>query len=309
MLRSIRRLACESALPTLSPLFMNVGPLIVRELRAEARRANTYWLRSLAAGLLTTVFVWSVWTLQTSGGLVGVLLFNALSDGLLLSLLVVVAGITADTISREKREGTLGLLFLTPLRSGDIVVGKALLHGLRAVSLFIAVAPIVGLPFLLGGITAHSLVNFALTLPATVMIAVASGILASIYSSEWVESIVWAELICAGFCAAFFAVEWILFVYVRSHYLGKVPKWISYWWLFVCIAALIYSAAALVWGVRFASRRLEATWQRESAESGSCWVRFFSDSTFGELLFIGTQRKPATAIPSRGCRNIIGPRA
>src|SRR5439155_323084 len=153
-----------------------------------------YWLRSLAAGLLTGVFVWSAWTLQTSGGLVGLLLFKALSDGLLLSLLVVIAGITADTISREKREGTLGLLFLTPLRARDIV-------------------------------------------------------------------------------------------------LGKVPKWISYWWLFVCIAALIYSAAALVWSVRFASRRLEATWQRESAESESWWVKFFSESAFWRIAFHWNTKK------------------
>ena len=35
---------------------MNVGPVIQRELRAEARHAFTYWLRVLGAAALLTVF-------------------------------------------------------------------------------------------------------------------------------------------------------------------------------------------------------------------------------------------------------------
>jgi len=41
-----------------------------------------------------------------------------------------------DCISREKREGTLGLLFLTPLRVTDVIAGKAIIHVLRALTLF-----------------------------------------------------------------------------------------------------------------------------------------------------------------------------
>src|SRR5207237_223952 len=99
---------------------MNVRPLIVRELRAEARRANTYWLRTLAAGLLTALFVWSAWNLQGSGAALGKILFYALSQGLQLAIVVIVAAIAADSLTREKREGTLGLLFLTPLTARDI---------------------------------------------------------------------------------------------------------------------------------------------------------------------------------------------
>src|ERR1051325_626417 len=94
---------------------MNVRPLIVRELRAEARRANTYWLRAVAAGLLTALFVWSAWTFQASGTLLGPMLFYSLSQGLEIAMLAIIAALAADSISREKREGTLGLLFLTPL--------------------------------------------------------------------------------------------------------------------------------------------------------------------------------------------------
>ena len=270
---------------------MNVRPLIVRELRAEARRANTYWLRSLSAGLLTAIFVWSVLDLQRNGDLLGPMLFDALSKGLLLATLTVIAGITADTISREKREGTLGLLFLTPLRANDVVVGKTLLHGLRAVALFIGVAPIVSLPFLLGGIATQSLLTFAVTLPAAVMIAVASGVLASIHSSEWIESIVWAELICAGFCALFVIAEFLAFAYIQNNFLGRVPRWIGFFWAFVLAAEIIYSTAILFWSIHFASRRLEATWQRDSVDTHSWWIKFFSNSTFWRAAFHWNTKK------------------
>src|SRR4051812_32875775 len=106
---------------------MNVRPLIVRELRAESRRVSNYWVRAIAASLLTALFVWSVWNFSGDPNSLGHFLFTALSNGLVLAVLLIVAGLTADSVSREKREGTLGLLFLTPLGARDIVVGKTLL--------------------------------------------------------------------------------------------------------------------------------------------------------------------------------------
>ena len=54
-------------------------------------------------------------------------------------LFVEAAG-TADSISRERREGPLGLLFLTNLNSAEIVAGKVFSNGLA-------------LAVLIGGIT------------------------------------------------------------------------------------------------------------------------------------------------------------
>ena len=58
----------------------------------------------------------------------------------------------ADCLSRERREGTLGLLFLTPLRPPHIVIAKGLVHGLRAMTMVIAIVPLLAIPFLLGGV-------------------------------------------------------------------------------------------------------------------------------------------------------------
>lgn len=264
---------------------MNVWPMIIRELRAEARRPNTYWLRSLAAALLTALFVWSTWNLQ-GGGALGPMLFQTLSMGLLLAILVVVSGITADTISREKREGTLGLLFLTPLRAADIIVGKSLLHGLRAVALFMAVVPIVGLPFLLGGIPVQSVIWFACMLPAAVCVAVASGIIASVRSREWIESIVWAELLCAFFYGIFFVgqmvVAWIAMLPFRTR---TPPGWVQRWWIIALLLAIVYCALVLAVALAYSKRRLQATWQEESNETESWWVKIFSGSDLWRTAF------------------------
>jgi len=60
---------------------------------------------------------------------------------------------TAGCVSGEKREGTLGLLFLTPLTVLDVIVGKSLIHMLRACTLFLAATPVLVLPLVLGGIS------------------------------------------------------------------------------------------------------------------------------------------------------------
>ena len=49
--------------------------------------------------------------------------------------------ITSDCISEEKRDGTLGLLFLTDLRSFDIVLGKLAATSLKAFAGLIAIFP------------------------------------------------------------------------------------------------------------------------------------------------------------------------
>ena len=80
-------------------------------------------------------------------------LFAALHSTLFGAIWVLVPLLTADCISRERREGTLGLLFLTPLKGTDIVVAKGLVHGLRAMTLWLAVLPVLTVPFLMGGVS------------------------------------------------------------------------------------------------------------------------------------------------------------
>jgi len=60
--------------------------------------------------------------------------------------------LTADTLSEEKRNGTLGLLFLTNLRGLDVVLGKMSACSLQAVFGLMAIAPVMMVPLLMGGV-------------------------------------------------------------------------------------------------------------------------------------------------------------
>lgn len=130
---------------------MNLLPVIARELRAQARQPFTHLLRVLGVvALLAGGFLW-----PGERGLSprdGIELFAQLHRTLFLAIWVLVPLGAADCLSRERREGTLPLLLLTPLRPAEIVVAKGLAHGLRALTLLVAVAPVLTIPFLLGGL-------------------------------------------------------------------------------------------------------------------------------------------------------------
>ena len=128
-------------------------PVIIRELRAGSRQWGTYWLRVLAAAFAIGAFV--LFMEQGRGmrtGREGAELFATMHCILLATIAVVVPLMTSDCISRERREGTLGLLFLTNLTAREIILAKAIAHGLRACALWAAVLPLMALPILLGGV-------------------------------------------------------------------------------------------------------------------------------------------------------------
>ena len=100
---------------------MSAVAVIGRELRAESRRPGNYWLRVLAAGGLMLVFASLVITWQDDAAYLGRTLFRILYQTTLFACWILTPLMTADCISRERREGTLGLLFLTPLTPLEIV--------------------------------------------------------------------------------------------------------------------------------------------------------------------------------------------
>src|SRR5438309_1780237 len=105
---------------------MRVLPVVERELRAIARRPSAYWVRSVSAlgafaalGYVALIGAVGFSTTNQGRDLFGILSWGAFAYCLL-------AGIrgTSDAVSFEKREGTLGLLFLTDLKGYDVVFGK-----------------------------------------------------------------------------------------------------------------------------------------------------------------------------------------
>ena len=62
--------------------------------------------------------------------------------------------LAADSISREKREGTLDLLLLTDLRALDVVVGKLTAKLVLCFYALLAIVPTLGVSTLIGGTSA-----------------------------------------------------------------------------------------------------------------------------------------------------------
>src|SRR5436190_22083533 len=134
-------------------------------------------------------------------------LFSALNATLFLSIWIFVPLLTADTISREKREGTIGLLFLTPLTPIGIVFGKSLIHALRAITLFLAVLPALALPFLLGGLTWKDCVVSLFLNSSALVLALGAGLLASTLATDSRRALALALVLSLGFSYLFMLVH------------------------------------------------------------------------------------------------------
>jgi ABC-type transport system involved in multi-copper enzyme maturation permease subunit len=189
---------------------MTFLPAIERELRAQARLPFTYGLRVLgAAAVLGAGLLFAMRSDFKSSD--GGWLFGRLNFTLFISIWVLVPLIAADCISRERREGTIGLLFLTPLRARDIIVAKGFVHGLRALSLLLAVIPMLAIPFLLGGLGRREMEMSVLCNFSSLCLALAAGLLASTLSKNWLRAQTLAWLLAFGLACAYIGLTGFLF--------------------------------------------------------------------------------------------------
>src|SRR5688572_25003951 len=145
---------------------MSFLPIVRRELGVASRRKSTYRIRSWTTVIAVLTSFLSIFFIWVGGGrrnfgepLFGILAFYAFALSALAGVFL-----TADSLSEEKREGTLGLLFLTDLRGYDVVFGKFLAMSLNATYGLIALLPVLALPLLLGGVTGGEFWRMALVL-------------------------------------------------------------------------------------------------------------------------------------------------
>ena len=159
-------------------------PIVKRELRVRARQGATFWVRA-GVGLLGLATL--LGTLGTPGGITAVRgkeTFVTLSWLLLLFCFVEGIRLTYDTLGRERREGTLGLLFLTDLHGYDVVLGKLVTAGWTAFQGILALVPVLAVPLLLGGVNAGDVARTSLALLNALFMALALGLWASARSPD-----------------------------------------------------------------------------------------------------------------------------
>jgi ABC-type transport system involved in multi-copper enzyme maturation permease subunit len=159
---------------------MTFLPVAQRELMAASRRRLTFAVRMGAGGLAVAAgFIGLLATFAGGGRAAGGPVFQWV---VLLSAFVIgVAGVllTADCLSGERREGTLGFLFLTDLTGFDVLTGKLAAAAVNAAAALLAVFPVMAIALILGGVTAGEFWRCALALLNLLWVSLAIGLAVS----------------------------------------------------------------------------------------------------------------------------------
>jgi ABC-type multidrug transport system permease subunit len=191
---------------------MTALPIVERELRTASRQAGTYWTRLGAAGLAVLTAASVVLMMHSLRGTMpvaaGTMVFSVLKY---LSFgFACLAGVflTADCLSEEKREGTLGLLFLTDLHGWDVVLGKLLATSLRAAYGLLGILPVLAVAFLLGGVTGGEFWRLVLVLGNTLLLSLALGLLVSSVSRDPQRALTGTMLLSACLVLVLPGLDW-----------------------------------------------------------------------------------------------------
>jgi hypothetical protein len=132
--------------------------------------------------------------------------------------------LTAGVLAEERRNDTLGLLFLSGLVASEVFAGKFLSSTLVAFTRLLAIFPMLALPFLIGGVPFDLFLATICTLPVLMLLAVTVSLLASVLSREEGAAILLANVLLAVLCLLPYAIHLTL-----SHLSpGGRP---SVWWL------------------------------------------------------------------------------
>lgn len=166
---------------------MRALPIVERELLTASRKRSTYWSRTGAAvasiGILAFVAV--------RGAVDGVALsvqgseiFHAVGGFAFVFALLSGLRCTADSLSEERREGTLGLLFLTDLRGYDVVTGKFVAGSIDAALGLAGMIPVMAVAWLLGGVSQIEFAFMTVTLANTLFWSLAAGLFVSAINQQ-----------------------------------------------------------------------------------------------------------------------------
>ncbi|MGA2173856.1 MAG: hypothetical protein ABSH38_02625 [Verrucomicrobiota bacterium] len=158
---------------------MTFLPIVERELRLAARRKSTFAIRgavALLASVIGGLFLLFSALDSRSAHQAGAMVFITLSWYTLILSLLAGVFLASDCLSEERREGTLGFLFLTDLKGYDVVLGKFAAVALNAFYGLLAVLPVLSLCLLAGGVTGAEFWRMCLALVNTLFFSVALAI-------------------------------------------------------------------------------------------------------------------------------------
>lgn len=180
---------------------MTLLPIVARELRVASRARSTYQVRLWAVVVALSVLGFML----IRGARVRAPGFTAAGEafGFLTALAMVYCffeGLrsTSDCLSAERREGTLGLLFLTDLSGYDVVLGKLAAASLGSFYALLAILPVMAIPLLAGGVTGGEFARVSLVLVNTLAFSLAMGLWISARGQDAYKTAIATVLVLAA---------------------------------------------------------------------------------------------------------------
>ena len=245
-----------------------IPPILHREFLVRSRRRSTYMVRPLTAVvsiLIVAVFQGLPMLFGSGTVRVGTPVFQLCAYFLWMYCLVEGLRNSSDCLSSEKREGTIGLLFLTRMRGRQVVMGK-LSSGMISSSFnLVAALPVLGMLILLGGVTFDEYLRICVALVSSLGVALAIGGFVSAQSRFAGRSLVtslavvliWnlASVIASKAMGSFFPSPWSLF---SGSFDGLFQFDSSTFWISLLVLWSVVFVLGLLSGVV-----LEKRWQIE----------------------------------------------
>jgi hypothetical protein len=134
--------------------------------------------------------------------------------------------LASGAFARERREGTIGFLFLSGLGAGEVFLGKMLSAAAIAFNDLFAVMPLLALPFLMGGVSFDLFLATVCCLPNLLLFTLAVSLLASVLVSDDGAALVLGWVLVAVLCV----IPPLGYLVSRS-FAG--PAGPSQWWLWL----------------------------------------------------------------------------
>lgn len=153
-------------------------PVIERELRIAAKNEKLFLGRGGVAVLGFFAAVFAMEGTSGQGSLRFLMWCGWLFTHFLGGLLV------CRSITDERREGTLGLLFLTPLRPTEVIGGKLAAQLTIPISMVLALVPAMTIAILAGGVLGSNIFHIAAALLNSAFCSMALGLLLGAWSKE-----------------------------------------------------------------------------------------------------------------------------
>jgi ABC-type transport system involved in multi-copper enzyme maturation permease subunit len=185
---------------------MTFLPIVARELRVASRRGTTFLGRSIIALIATVIggFLLLMAEMINPAGGGGKMVFMAVAWYMGMIALIGGVFLASDCLSEERRDGTLGFLFLTDLKGYDVVLGKFSGVSLNAFYGMLAVFPVLAISLLAGGVSAGEFWRVCLVLVNALFYSVAASMWVSALCKSSSRAMASAVCLLAGLIAVSF---------------------------------------------------------------------------------------------------------